>query len=376
MRWGICCDDPRLAGWLQRFSRSEAVPALVIVRRSDDIDALWQSLPRVEFLPGWEQLLIAPHLTAIVAGGHSEAACSELRQFAQSDLPIYVRPHAGQGLTLAYELTLLAAERQAPLRPLWPQRADSLLKRMQLWLQDSAASVTHLELQRTQAAESLDPHAGSQTLANHQLDDFDLLKWFGLRPHRIAALQTSRPEPGHQRLSITFDAESGPAALWTYESDRQLTSQARFTLQTSQGAIVLEQDASGDWQQAAGSEIVLPALPTGPKFFDDSLTWDDAVSVWEWQDGSVRSLARRRSIELHGEVLSERTIFKTQMAAVGCLLLIVTFLLSLVYLAVAAMVPLPVWLLHTLRIVLFAPLFLFVLAQFLLPLTRSSQSAP
>jgi len=73
--------------------------------------------------------------------------------------------------------------------------------------------------------------------------------------------------------------------------------------------------------------------------------------------------------------VSERAIFKTRMAAWGCGILILTLLLMVAFLMVASVVPLNGTLLALGRIVVFAPLFIFLFAQLLLPLTRSAKKS-
>ena len=84
------------------------------------------------------------------------------------------------------------------------------------------------------------------------------------------------------------------------------------------------------------------------------------------------SLERRRTVDLHHEPVSERTIFKTQMTALGCAVLFGTLVLMLGYLAIASVIPLNGTLLIVLRMLVFAPLVLFLLAQLLLPLSLTS----
>jgi hypothetical protein len=135
------------------------------------------------------------------------------------------------------------------------------------------------------------------------------------------------------------------------------------------------------------------AHPTVAMLFPVDVTiaaWRDAVEAFELLDGVDHSLERRRTIDLHHEPVSERTIFKTQMTAMGCGVLMATLLLMLVYLALGQFVapdnpehpeliansPLDRaarTALLVLRVLVFAPLFAFLAAQLLLPLSRPSR---
>ncbi len=372
MRWGLYCDDARLASWLDRASHSPAQPSLLAVPTPAATEFL-QTLPRVETCPDWSTLLVTPGLETLLLAGTSDEAATAIRQLCQADLPVYLRPHPDHGISLAYELTLNAADRATPLRPLWPYRSDPVLSALHRWLTDNSVRVTHLELQRSQAiADDIAAAETDQKLHCQQLDDLDLLRWLGLQASRVTALSSARPVPGHRRLSITLEAESGPAGLWMFESDRQLPTVARLTLQTDRGCVSLQQQGHESWQLSLASAAHFPTADIAAPLLDNSVAWEDAVAVLEWQAAIERSLTRRRAIEIHAETLSERTQFKTQMAVAGCAVLIGTLLLCLLYLTVAALLPLPAGLLHGLRIAIFAPLFLFLLSQLLLPLTRSA----
>jgi hypothetical protein len=103
----------------------------------------------------------------------------------------------------------------------------------------------------------------------------------------------------------------------------------------------------------------------------DSGAWREVLHAAEIVEAAGRSLERRRTIELHHEPLSERAIFKSQMAALGCGVLMLTFLLSLIFLGVASVVPLDGKVLQAGRVLIFMPLFLYLCLQLLFPLTRA-----
>ena len=77
-------------------------------------------------------------------------------------------------------------------------------------------------------------------------------------------------------------------------------------------------------------------------------------------------------IDLYYEVPSERSVFKTQMTAVGCSLLVLTLLATVVYLIVATMFDLNATVKHVARVLIFLPLVVFLAMQVLLFLTKPS----
>src|SRR5262249_28757342 len=76
--------------------------------------------------------------------------------------------------------------------------------------------------------------------------------------------------------------------------------------------------------------------------------WGELARAIELVDAIERSARRRRTIDVHFDTPSERGIFKTQMTAIGCSLLVLTLVAVVVYLGLAAAVVLPNLLKHIL----------------------------
>jgi hypothetical protein len=67
-------------------------------------------------------------------------------------------------------------------------------------------------------------------------------------------------------------------------------------------------------------ELILQAI-AGESAVPVAAKWTDLVRAFEVVDAARSSARRRRAIDLHLETASERNIFKSQMTAIGCLLL-------------------------------------------------------
>ena len=100
--------------------------------------------------------------------------------------------------------------------------------------------------------------------------------------------------------------------------------------------------------------------------------WTDMTRAFEIVDAARRSIRRRRTIDLHFETTSERGQFKTQMTAIGCGLLVATILAVLVLLMLGAIFEINKPALRVARIAVFAPLFVYLILQGLLFLSRPS----
>jgi len=103
---------------------------------------------------------------------------------------------------------------------------------------------------------------------------------------------------------------------------------------------------------------------------DCSALLDAASATLELCEATARSIRRRRTVDVHFDAGTERSVFKSQMTAMGCGVLTWLLLGMVAYLIAGQLLTLPDWAWHTARILWMVPLVLFLVAQMLLPLTR------
>jgi hypothetical protein len=265
----------------------------------------------------------------------------------------------------AYELNLAAQETQAPLQAVFPHRASAL------WhSRDPAASVPdYVEfVRRIPPATATEATISRSDVDRHLLMDLDLLTWQVGPRSRVTTLRSGEADQRMRRQTVTLAGEGVPEIVWSIEPsvDETVTAECRFH---TGGKSILYREASGIWN--GEKPDLTPSSPPSP--FAAAVPWTAAITAFELLDAVEHSLERKRTIELHREAVSERAIFKTQMAAWGCGILILTLFLMVAFLMVASVVPLHGTLLIIARAVVFTPLFVFLFAQLLLPLTRSAK---
>ena len=98
--------------------------------------------------------------------------------------------------------------------------------------------------------------------------------------------------------------------------------------------------------------------------------WAELAKAVELVDAVERSVRRRRTIDVYFETPSERGIFKTQMTAVGCSLLMLTLAAVIFYLLLAATVEMPPLMKRVLVVLIFLPLGAFLALQVLVFVAR------
>jgi hypothetical protein len=213
---------------------------------------------------------------------------------------------------------------------------------------------------------------------------------------------------------VTLAGNAAPQALWTAVATAPQEQDWRLTLVGDSGTALLEGDPdratfritltrhgspesteegvgeNGKWLLDTFVASIAPALRLSSGSADhvprDELSRPDvttttkpvpAISLWgelaravELVEAVERSVRRRRTIDVHFETPSERGIFKTQMTAVGCSLLVLTLVAVVIYLTAAAMIDVPPLFKKIVVALIFVPLAVFLVLQLLFFVAR------
>ena len=361
---------------------------------------LMKTVPSVRIVDGWEDLITAASVDAVLVAGSSPAVLEGAKQLAASGKPLLLFPRAEQEATLIYELSLIHDDINVPLFPVIPLRFHSKMKQVRELLQSGVlGTVLHLQMQRQVRTGDLKeptPFLSWADVDTALLQDADLLRSLGGHYNRVTALAAGTVEDRFALMTVTLAGDNLPEATWSLKA---VSSQAGWQLSLTAengslllsgtddtGALTLQTDGveypsipDSESESNIGSEILtqfeiaVTGRPVQPN-------WTDLMRAFETTEATHRSVRRRRTIELHFESQSERSLFKTQMTAIGCGVLTLTFLAVLVVLLIGAMFD-PVKMspgaklaMKIANIAVFVPLVLFLLFQFLLFITRPSST--
>ena len=385
MRLALLCDDPAVVPWLDAMaghSTHEVVVAATVSPRGSD---LLRGRAGIRLTSQWEDLLIARDIDAVLVGGSEPSLLEAIKQLATAGQSILFLPQAAQGSTFLYELSLIRDDNRVRLFPALLHRRDQALVRLRDVLQDrSLGKVQLIQFEREVNGLSTTGALPQTDVNAALLPDLDLLRWLSGDYDQVTALRTGAANEAVLMQTVTLAGRGLPEATWHIQSTSGVEV-SRLTVHAERGRTVVDRDpASNEWvlTESSGAKVIGNRVAAARELLDEfeaSLTgnaslieWPELVKVFETLDATQRSVTRRRTIELHFEPMSERAIFKTQMTAIGCGVLVGTFLLTLVYLAVASTIPLPQPVLLVLRTLVFAPLAVFLLLQVLFPLARPS----
>lgn len=361
MRLGVFCSDDRVAGLLAAW---QPPVELVWVRAGEAGPVPTMPVPPVVVRSSWEELLTDSSLKAVLVGGTDAEVLDAARKFSQAGTPLWVLPHPRQGLLFSYELNLAAQETNATLMAVFPHRGAAV------WhvRETHGPAPTYIEFVRHIPASGAEATLAVSEVDRYLLNDLDLLTWQLGPRSRVTTLRSGETGSSIRRQTVTLAGDEVPEIVWSIEPSPNNTVTAECRLHGG-GHTVRFLERSGRWSRD-GQE---PSVQTPLAPFPEVVPWAAAITAFELLDAVEHSLERKRTIELHREAVSERAIFKTRMAAWGCGVLILTLLLMVAFLMVASVVPLHGTLLAIGRAAVFTPLFAFLLAQLLLPLTRSAK---
>lgn len=346
---------------------------------------LLQLSPGLRLENDWEALLTRGEFDAVLVAGDSDAVLEGARQLARGGARLLVWV-GGSATRLFSELTLLDAESPGRLHPLLPLRHLPVLSP----LADELASrklggLLSVQWTRTQPGISHDP----AILDRDFLHDVDLLRSLLGRFEQLTAFRHAEPSGRILQATTTLAGANLPPVVWQVvpgnEAGWKLAlagELGRMVVESNDRELTLYRDGHQieSWPRPQAeahalrqtmSDALAPPLAEGPGP-GRRTTWDDLLRGVELLAATQESLRRRRTIDVLFEAPSERNLFKSHMTAAGCGLLLITPVLVVLYLLVAAAVPLPEWLKIALVALVFTPFGLFLLLQALVWITRPS----
>lgn len=345
-----------------------------------------QLAPSAKRLSSPSETLNVAHLEAVIIDASDAETLEVAKQLAANSVAILLVPRAAHGIEFIYQLGLIRDEQpdQFRLYPIRPWREHPLVRRLQECLRkDRLGHIHQLQWEREEHVDS--PETQPALLTKAQVDqgllaDADLLKFIAGEFDQVTALQAGDAERGIVQASVSLAGSDASPTQWSCRGTHGL-SNWRLTVTGAAGNIVLsggpdlrtmrwretilgnvdEQEVDFDYGPAILKEF-LSGLTTA-----DSGKWaDDLNRIFDLLEGTHRSLRRRRTVELYFDTPSERSNFKTQMTAVGCGVLMLTLLTIMMGLGagiVANELKLPAFVMQIVRVLVFAPLFIFLLLQ-------------
>jgi hypothetical protein len=367
MNFALLGNDPAVLPLVHAMGRQErhsiGSAALCGGLQSD----LLRFLPGVRILPGWDKILVDGEIDAVLVCGVDDEILDAAKQVASAGKSLVIFPRGAQGSTWIYELGLIRDEGRVELAPVFVDRLRATLRAIdELIAAGSLGRLLYLRIDREIAQR--DSGGNAILLAREQIEDallgdVDLFRQLGGDYSRVSAIHSGVVGDRVAAAGLTLLGDKLPEATWTTRGTAG-PSQFKLTVAGENGEIIAT--ATGDpakWlvrtERLSHSNVadlplaeprtddvgslMLESLPHASQPSSGALRgaqnsmgraeWMDLVRAFEVIDAAHVSVQRRRPIDLHFETTSERNIFKSQMTAVGCLVLTLT-LIGVVFLLV------------------------------------------
>lgn len=315
--------------------------------------ALLPLFPGLRILGHPEELLIQTDVDAVIVASSLSDLLHVSRRMAEAGCAQLVFPRAAQGGEFVYGLSLIRDDTHVTLYPAFELPAQPLARELRRRiLRGDLGRIRHLQFEREQPGDAVGDTMSLSRLDEILLQDLALLRAVGGNYKQVTALRTGQTAAGVALATVALAGDELAEATWSLKAvsgghrtrisvvgdaaslNLQLAGPEPRLTMTVEGQpeqVLVADDAAdaGAWKLA---EFVQSAQ--GQASLGD---WPECLRVFDTLDATHRSVARRRTIEMHFESTSERSIFKTQMTAIGCGLLSLTLLGLLALLVVGAM---------------------------------------
>lgn len=386
MNFALLGDAPEIIPLVRAISAASDHALTAICCTAGLQDALGEVGSELKHYASIETLVRDASFDALIVAGENSEAMDAAKQVAEAGQSVLVLPSPGQDLGVIYELSLMQADAPIALFPIWPLRVHPLVVKLRKMLDEGELGpVQYLELEReitpTATAAPL-RWLTSEDIDRAFLADVDLLRDLGGDYNHVTSLRTGDEEQ-IASATTTLSSPQSPQATWTVKAGAE--AKWKLTVAGMRATAVLTGDpaASVLTLEIDGPELSLPEETAGNDWGSPMLeafltstagesgqaVWDDLQRGFEIMHATHRSLRRKRTVELFFEAHSERSNFKTQMTAAGCCLIMLT-LFGMILVLVGGQMGLSPMLMKIARFILFAPLGVFLLLQFLLLLAK------
>lgn len=294
------------------------------------------------------------------------------RAASQADQHVVVFPPSLKSSpALSFELHLVFDESQTSVVPMlgrW-SLTELSVEEHSLNLNPSEVIQLRLELEL--------PVADEESLKDGVRFGLDVLASSGFRYSQVTCIDSQSPASGLLSRLTTLSAQ--PAAEAALPPATLTLRPVPKGGQNSGSASVLHiMLANGQTRQLSVGPV--PMIPRVLFLCQNRAACNAAMDAFsttlELCEAVEKSIRRRRTVDVHFETGSEKSVFKSQMTAIGCGVLTWLLIGMIAYLIAGALLDLPNWVWHTIRVLWFAPLILFIVAQFLLPLARERGQRP
>jgi predicted dehydrogenase len=314
--------------------------------RDQDRETLASALPRFRESEDWESLLDHRLADAVIVGRgdtHEGFRAEQLKRLAADIMPVLAVHPIGTSVLAYYELDMARHEVHGVLRHYSPAAGSPAVELLHDWVESgnsSIGAVHQIVFQRSLA------DCSRESVVRHLARDVEVLRSVAGGVRSVSAVGPQAAEASYASLQVQMTGPGVATIRWAVTPAAKDNAAASLSLVGERGTAVLKFSSTenrvtttvGDSVEefstppfdvpAAAVASLATALPAnGTEQSESASTWQAATAAMEVVDTIELSLQKGRTIEVHQQRLTEQLAFRGTMAAFGCGLLMLMFLL-------------------------------------------------
>jgi predicted dehydrogenase len=323
--------------------------------RPEDERTVSRFVPRLDDRSSqWELLLDRNIADAVLVGrgtASDELRSEQLKRLAAEKVPLLLTHPATESVLTYYELDMIRRETGGVLRHFNPMAGHPILADLAEWMRHGHPTVGAIHQLTCERRTTTTQRANVMRLLAR---DVEVMASVAGSIRRVSAIGPGIRDASFAALQIQMTTD-GPASLrWAVSPPSSFGSGLQLTLVGEDGSVSLtapEDSTSGeaaDWRLETNDgtqhdteqlaphhaprvaiQQLLAAVSQGDRDGrPDVSTWESATRAMEVVDAVELSLQKGRTIDVHQQQLTQQLAFRGTMAALGCGLLLVGFVVT------------------------------------------------
>lgn len=300
----------------------------------------------------WELLLDRAIADAVLVGrgtASSELRAERVKRLATEGMPLVIVHQAFESVLTYYEVDMTRRETGAIVQHYNPLMGHPVAVEAADWVRNGHPKIGPIHQLSCERQVNV---AAREEVVAHLARDVELLAAVAGDIRRVTAIGPADDDASYASLQIQMIASTAPSLRWSVGYATAGAAELRMALHGEQGIVVIRildgmKDGLPVWQMETSEngerdnqelEIYDPAdeairrlssaVVDSQTLVERNLnsTWDAATRSMEVVDAADLSLQKGRTIEVFQQQLTERLAFRGTMAAMGCGLLLVAFM--------------------------------------------------
>ncbi len=276
----------------------------------------------------WDEILETASVDTVLVSGVSEYVLTAAKQLVQAGMNLIVVISPNEDASRIFELTALWQDATDRVIPIFVSGVQEISKSIRNQFDEARlGKLWKIEFERTVCNREHETSVSPSLAQQWFLQDSSWMRTFDTNATHVTAASTG-PDPEQPiEISVRLSGENGVDANWKIRRD--ISSGWTLALIGEKRQIQIE--GSSD-QVRVLSAPYEATLPDGNDFIvldaraqlthiaegRIERTWAELIKLGEIGATASRSLVKRRTLPVHFEEASERSQFKSQMAAIGC----------------------------------------------------------